>query len=97
MWKDSIVFSPHACLIRGRTERVPVSDMAGRVAAVMVVPYPPGIPILMPGENAGPINGPILRYLLALQEFDARFPGFSHDIHGQHATFSIECLHDENP
>jgi len=55
----------------------------------------------MPGENAGTINGPILRYLLALQEFDARFPGFSHDIHevkrDQHGTFSIECLHDENP
>jgi len=29
-------------LVRGRTERVPVSDMAGRVAAVMVVAYPPG-------------------------------------------------------
>ncbi|MGO8874580.1 MAG: hypothetical protein ACLQNG_02285 [Acidimicrobiales bacterium] len=40
-------------LVRGRTERVPVSKMADRVAAVMVVPYPPGIPILMPGESAG--------------------------------------------
>ncbi len=32
-------------LVRAGTERVPVSQMAGRVAAVMVVPYPPGIPL----------------------------------------------------
>ena len=83
-------------LVRGRTERIPVSEMAGRVAAVMVVPYPPGIPILMPGENAGAVDGPVLRYLLALQDFDARFPGFAHDIHGverdERGIFSVECL-----
>ena len=86
-------------LVRARTERVPVSQMAGRVAAVMVVPYPPGIPILMPGERAGALDGPVLGYLLALEAFDAKFPGFAHDIHGverdEHGIFSIECLHDE--
>lgn len=83
-------------LVRGRTEKVPVSDMADRAAAVMVVPYPPGIPILMPGERAGTADGAVLRYLLALEAFDARFPGFAHDIHGverdEHGAFSIECL-----
>ena len=86
-------------LVRGRTERVPVAKMAGRVAAVMVVPYPPGIPILMPGERAGALDGPVLSYLLALEDFDAKFPGFAHDIHGierdEHGIFSIECLSDE--
>ena len=86
-------------LVRARTERVPVSEMAGRVSAVMVVPYPPGIPILMPGERAGAIDGPVLRYLLALEAFDARFPGFAHDIHGverdERGVFSIECLNQE--
>ena len=86
-------------LVRGRTEQVPVSEMAGRVAAVMVVPYPPGIPILMPGERAGALDGPVLSYLLALEAFDAKFPGFAHDIHGverdERGTFSIECLNDE--
>jgi arginine decarboxylase len=86
-------------LVRGRTERVPVAKMAGRVAGVMVVPYPPGIPILMPGERAGALDGPVLSYLLALEDFDAKFPGFAHDIHGierdEHGIFSIECLSDE--
>jgi arginine decarboxylase len=83
-------------LVRKQSERVRVSEMAGRVATVMVVPYPPGIPILMPGENAGPIDGPILRYLLALEKFDRKFPGFSHDIHGverdEDGYYIIECL-----
>jgi arginine decarboxylase len=83
-------------LVRGRTEQVRVSEMAGRVAAVMVVPYPPGIPILMPGECAGDLDDPILQYLLALEDFDIKFPGFAHDIHGverdEGGAFSIECL-----
>jgi arginine decarboxylase len=86
-------------LVRGRTERVPVAAMAGRTAAVMVVPYPPGIPVLMPGERVGDGDGPVLQYLLALQALDSQFPGFAHDIHGverdAHGTFSIECLHHQ--
>jgi arginine decarboxylase len=34
----------------GRTEDVPVSEAAGRIAAEMVSPYPPGVPVLAPGE-----------------------------------------------
>lgn len=83
-------------LVRGQTERVRVAEMAGRTAAVMVVPYPPGIPVLMPGEKAGPANGPIIEYLLALEDFDRRFPSFDHDIHGverdQSGAFWVECL-----
>ena len=86
-------------LVRARIERVPVSKMADRVSAVMVVPYPPGIPILMPGERAGAIDGPVLSYLLSLEDFDAKFPGFVHDIHGvqrdEHGIFAIECVSEE--
>ena len=34
--------------------------MANRVVAVGVIPYPPGIPIVMPGENLGAADGPWL-------------------------------------
>jgi arginine/lysine/ornithine decarboxylase len=33
-----------------RTEMVPVEKAAGRVAAELVSPYPPGVPVLAPGE-----------------------------------------------
>jgi arginine decarboxylase len=89
----------YRCLVRGQSELVPVAAMADRVASVMVVPYPPGIPILMPGENAGAIDGPILKYLIALQAFDMTFPGFIHDIHGverdESGEFLIECVTSE--
>ena len=32
-------------------ERVPVDALEGRVTAVLLTPYPPGIPLLIPGER----------------------------------------------
>jgi arginine decarboxylase len=34
----------------GASETVPVADAAGRVSAELVAPYPPGVPVLAPGE-----------------------------------------------
>ncbi|HET9381991.1 MAG TPA: ornithine decarboxylase, partial [Streptomyces sp.] len=44
----------------GPAESVPVERAAGRVAAEMITPYPPGIPAVAPGER---LTGPVLRYL----------------------------------
>ena len=89
----------YTALVRGHVEKVKVEDMEGRVPAVMIVPYPPGIPLMMPGEKAGKKNGPLLQYLLALQEFDLRFPGFEHDTHGVEPNadgkYEILCLTEE--
>ena len=86
-------------LVRDQVEWVAVDDMGGRVTAVMVVPYPPGIPLLMPGEHAGEPDGPVLGYLRALQHLDRTFPGFSHDIHGVEAaadgTYRVLCLKED--
>jgi len=83
-------------LVRGRSELLRLGAMSERTAAVMVVPYPPGIPILMPGESAGALDGPLLAYLAGLEDYDRRFPGFEHDIHGVGRTaygdYQIECL-----
>ena len=38
-------------LVTGDVEAVPVSELAQRTAANAVMPYPPGIPMLMSGEN----------------------------------------------
>lgn len=69
-------------LVRDEIERVNLDQCANRILATGIVPYPPGIPLLMPGENAGPADGPLLGYLKALQAFDRKFPGFTHDSHG---------------
>ncbi len=69
-------------LIRGKGGRTALDGMAGGIAATAIVPYPPGIPLLMPGEALGEANGPVLCYLAALRDFDRKFPGFGHDTHG---------------
>jgi arginine/lysine/ornithine decarboxylase len=79
------VYSPvetYERLVRDEAEPVGLKDLENRVAATGVVPYPPGIPLLMPGENAGSADGPMIGYLKALESFDRRFPGFVHDTHG---------------
>ena len=69
-------------LVRNEVERVRLDDIAQRVVATSVVPYPPGIPMMMPGESAGPADGPYIGYLRALRDWDRRFPGFGHETHG---------------
>ncbi|MDE3011658.1 MAG: arginine/lysine/ornithine decarboxylase [Pseudomonadota bacterium] len=60
-------------------ERVPIEQLEGRVTAMLLTPYPPGIPLLIPGER---FNATIVRYLSFARAFNARFPGFETDIHG---------------
>jgi len=69
-------------LVRGETEKLPFAEMAGRIAAVMLVPYPPGIPMSMPGERLGDSNSPVMKLILAMEEFGRRFPGFERETHG---------------
>jgi len=69
-------------LVRGRVESVEIDDLMGRTLAVMIVPYPPGIPVIMPGERITKATKSIHDYLLDARVFDKRFPGFETDIHG---------------
>jgi arginine decarboxylase len=93
-----LVMTPNAAyqeLVRDHIEHVPLEDLAHRVLATSIVPYPPGIPMLMPGESTGPAAGPYLSYLRALWAWDRRFPGFGHDTHGvekRDGTCYVQCL-----
>ena len=60
-------------------ERVPINELEGRVTAVLLTPYPPGIPLLIPGER---FNKTIVDYLRFAYKFNSQFPGFETDIHG---------------
>lgn len=69
-------------LVRGQVESVEIDKLMGRTLGVMVVPYPPGIPLIMPGERITPTTKSIHDYLLYARDFDQKFPGFETDIHG---------------
>ncbi len=71
------VMTPSAAyqhLVRDQIEHVPLEQLANRVLATSVVPYPPGIPMLMPGEETGAADGPYLGYLKALAAWDKTVP-----------------------
>ena len=69
-------------LLRHETEKIRFTEMPGRIAAVMLVPYPPGIPMSMPGERLGSAESPVIKLILAVEEFGKRFPGFEREVHG---------------
>ncbi len=82
-------------LMANDAEKVALKDMANRIAAVGVIPYPPGIPIVMPGESVGAADGPWLTYLRVLQEYGHRFPGFAKEVEGteeRDGTYYIYCV-----
>jgi len=86
-------------LVRGEVEAVPIDQLLGRICAVMLVPYPPGIPLIMPGERFTEATRSIIDYLAFAAAFDTGFPGFVADVHGlQHETraqgrvYTVDCI-----
>jgi len=90
---------PYNQLVRGEVKEVLVDDVEGRIAAVMLVPYPPGIPLIMPGERFTAQTRSIIDYLRFAQAFEQRFPGFDADVHGlqrhegeQGSYYTVDCI-----
>jgi len=77
-------------------DRVSIDELAGRTTAVLLTPYPPGIPLLIPGEQ---FNKVIIDYLKFARTFNERFPGFETDVHGLvkelvngKAIYYVDCV-----
>ncbi|MEO8383735.1 MAG: DegT/DnrJ/EryC1/StrS family aminotransferase, partial [Betaproteobacteria bacterium] len=86
----------YAKLAHREVDRVGIDELEGRITSVMITPYPPGIPLLIPGER---FNKTIVQYLRFAREFNGKFPGFETDIHGLVETerdgklaFYIDCV-----
>lgn len=81
--------------IRGKSALVDVDHLAGRISAVGVIPYPPGIPIVMPGERFGADDGATLNYIRALETWWKLYPGFEKVIEGavmENGRYYFNCL-----
>ena len=86
----------YARMVHDKTERVEIDNLEGRVTGVMLTPYPPGIPLLIPGER---FNKTIVDFLKFARDFNQKFPGFETDIHGLVSdtvdgvrTYSVDCV-----
>lgn len=79
-------------------DRVSIDELEGRVTSVLLTPYPPGIPLLIPGER---FNKTVVQYLSFAREFNDRFPGFETDVHGLvkelkdgRIHYYVDCVRD---
>jgi arginine/lysine/ornithine decarboxylase len=70
-----------------KTERVGIDELEGRITTSLLTPYPPGIPLLIPGER---FNRKIVDYLKFTRAFNAAFPGFDTDVHGLVTTQEMQ-------
>jgi arginine/lysine/ornithine decarboxylase len=76
-----------ACIAHGKTERVEIDQLEGRISTTLLTPYPPGIPLLIPGEK---FNRKIVDYLRFTRAFNKTFPGFDTDVHGLMSMVELE-------
>ena len=87
----------YAHIAHRQTERVPIDQLEGRITVGLITPYPPGIPLLVPGEV---FNKRIVDYLKFAREFAVVSPGFETDIHGLveiedengHVSYYADCV-----
>ncbi|MBN2478061.1 lysine decarboxylase [Candidatus Micrarchaeota archaeon] len=69
-------------MVKGKVKKVRIKDLKGKISAAMIVPYPPGIPVIMPGEVFTKEINKTIDYLKFCEEFDNEFPGFENEMHG---------------
>lgn len=85
-----------AKMAKGAIRRVSIDELEDQITAVLLTPYPPGIPLLVPGER---FNRTIVNYLKFARSFNQRFPGFETDVHGlvsqiegTERKFYVDCV-----
>ena len=85
-----------ARLAHREIDRVEIDQLEGRITSVLLTPYPPGIPLLIPGER---FNATIVRFLKFAKSFNQKFPGFDTDIHGlvadetsRRSRYYVDCV-----
>ncbi len=87
----------YAKIAHRQTQRVEIEQLEGRITTSLLTPYPPGIPLLVPGER---FNRKIVDYLRFTRDFNAMFPGFDTDVHGlvedaqpgQAVRYYVDCV-----
>ncbi len=67
-----MVMTPRDVFLQHRSKRVPLSKAVGHISAQTLTPYPPGIPVLIPGER---VTKEIRDFLMDLADRDVRISG----------------------
>lgn len=85
-----------SAMAAGRIEHVPTDELAGRTTAVLLTPYPPGIPLLVPGER---VTERVVKYLSVERELAEKWPGFNGITHGlgvsENGQHTVACVAEQ--
>lgn len=79
------VLTPNASyqhIVKSNCQAYPLEELQNKIILTMLTPYPPGIPVVMPGEKITADCQVIIDYLAMLERFDNHFPGFENEVHG---------------
>ncbi|WP_459205896.1 ornithine decarboxylase [Pseudomonas sp. MLB6B] len=79
-----MVYSPQLAnqrLIKNRARLVPVADALDLIAAECIIPYPPGIVCVAPGER---FTRATVAYLAAIETLNLSFPWLAQHVQGLH-------------
>jgi arginine/lysine/ornithine decarboxylase len=77
--------APHEAarmLVRNKVDYLPIDRILGRIAATLMLVYPPGIATVVPGERLSERAAPMIDYLLAFERAENLFPGLGTEIQG---------------
>ena len=80
-----LVMTPQAAsqmLTRNKVDYLPIDQIRGRIAATLMLVYPPGIATIIPGERVGRQSSPMIDYLLSFERAENLFPGLGTEIQG---------------
>jgi arginine decarboxylase len=91
----------YAEFVRGDIELVSLDQLTGRISGVLVVIYPPGIPIVNPGERYTEDMAVMIDFLKIFEENDNRFPGFEYEMQGiikvqqnERIVYHVYCIRE---
>ncbi len=80
-----MVILPHEAnqqLVRNKVDFLPIDEIEGRIAATLMLVYPPGIATVVPGERFNQKAKPILDYFKVFEKASNLFPGFENEVQG---------------
>jgi ornithine decarboxylase len=69
-------------LTRNKVDYLPLDQIKGRIAATLLLVYPPGIATILPGERLDDRAQPMIDYLKLFETSANLYPGFDNEVQG---------------
>jgi len=85
--RDRSPYQANQQFVHGEASLERIGQVAGRVAAEGVIPYPPGIMCIAPGERWTSV---LVAYLQAIEALSAQYPEFAPHIQGVHTVCNAD-------